>query len=437
MSSRNTLIATYLLFPLLANGLAQDWSELIPAAGDAPVPRRNAAAIYDDARHRMIIFGGRSDGGNRNDVWAFDLGALTWTDLSPASGPAPAPRFTANAVYDSLNQQMIIWSGQGTGFYNDVWAFDLRTEIWSQFSPPAPMPNVRYGTASVFDPSARHLVVFAGFTDQGRFEDTWRFEVDRIKWSEVPTGGANPPKRCLHTASYDRRNHRMIIYGGQNNGALRDSWAFDLNQNTWIDLTPTETPAGRWFPTNIYDARNHRILIFGGNLGSVKTNEVWAFDLDSNVWQQLSPQGIAPAEREGAAAAYIEAEDRMIVFGGGGDANNNEVWALENLSTPVSVNEPAPVKPQSFRILGNYPNPFNPRTAIAFELPRAAHASVKLYDTQSRLIKVLFEQFAAAGRYELVWEGTNQSGETVGSGVYFYIVRFNGASKMGKMLLSR
>ncbi|MGH7494708.1 MAG: Kelch repeat-containing protein [bacterium] len=437
MLKRIAFSAAYLCFLLLqTRSLAQNWSELTPASGNAPLPRRNAAAVYDVGRHRLIIFGGRTDAGDRNDVWAFDLNAHSWAELSPATGPAPAPRFTANAVYDSARHQVIIWSGQGAGFFNDVWAYDLHANVWSQFNPPAPIPNVRYGTASVFDPRTRDLVTFAGFTDQGRFEDTWRFEVDRARWREVSPAGAQPGKRCLHAASYDRRHHRMIIYGGQNNGALRDIWAFDLNQNTWANLTPTDTPAGRWFPTNIYDARHHRILIFGGNLGSVRTNDVWAFDLKANAWQQLSPGGMVPSEREGAAAVYIEAEDRMIVFGGVGVAHNNEVWALDDLSAPVSVHDPPRTTPQSFRLLGNYPNPFNPSTVIAIELPAAAQLSVKLHDTQGRLIKAWSARFPA-GRQEVVWEGTNQSGEKVASGVYLYHVRLGNFSQTGKMLLSR
>ncbi len=116
---------------------------------------------------------------------------------------------------------------------------------------------------------------------------------------------------------------------------------------------------------------------------------------------------------------------------------NNELWALENLSGTVSVNDPLSTAPQSFRLLGNYPNPFNPRTVIAFELPEAAFVAVKIYNTQGRRIKILFEKFIAAGRQELLWEGTNQAGETVGSGVYFYTTQFGSLSQSGKMLLQR
>ena len=48
----------------------------------------------------MVIFGGQGQTGPLNDVWAFDLDTHTWTDLTPTSGSAPAPRFTPASVYD-------------------------------------------------------------------------------------------------------------------------------------------------------------------------------------------------------------------------------------------------------------------------------------------------------------------------------------------------
>nr|NIR64458.1 hypothetical protein [candidate division Zixibacteria bacterium]NIV06486.1 hypothetical protein [candidate division Zixibacteria bacterium]NIX56492.1 hypothetical protein [candidate division Zixibacteria bacterium] len=289
-----TVLFTVLL--LSATTFAQRWQNIIPNSGDVPDPRSNAAAIYDPVNHRMILFAGKASSGDRNDVWAFDLNTSLWSDITPTSGSAPAPRFTPNAVYDAVDHRMIIWSGQGAAFLNDVWAFDLASETWSEFTPPDPKPNIRYGTAAVFDPLARDLVTFAGFTSQGRFDDTWRFDVENVAWNNVTPAQGNPLERCLHSASYDSLNHRMIMYGGQNAGPLADIWAFDLTQNSWTELTPSGSPPGRYFAATIYDARNHRVIIFGGNRGNNGgvTKEVWAFDLTASTWEQLLPAGNLP-----------------------------------------------------------------------------------------------------------------------------------------------
>lgn len=423
------------LAAVIDTGHAQNWLQLTPASGNAPGPRSNAAAIYDSLNHRLVIFGGKSASGNLNDVWAFDLRNNSWSELTPASGSAPAPRFTANGIYNPAAQQMIIWSGQGSTFFNDVWAFDLTTRTWTQFNPPDPKPNTRYGVASIFDPKANEMVAFAGFTDAGRFDDTWRFNLASATWQEISLA-THPERRCLHSASYDALEHRMIIYGGQTSGPRGDIWAFDLTNNTWADLTPPTSPAGRWFSTNIYDAASHRAIIFGGGLGGGSvTNEVWAFDLAQNSWQQIAASGTPPAAREGAVAIYAHSEARMVVFGGLGNAYFNDVWSL-NFSPTTGVDSDSDNKlPKTFRLLGNYPNPFNPETTIVFEMPATGTVSLRVYNLQGQQIKNLFEGTIAGGRHQMVWDGTNDWGIKAAPGVYFYVLKAGTISASQKAIL--
>jgi hypothetical protein len=325
-------VAKALLGCLLAYGqvAALQWAQLVPDPGAAPAVRELASVLYDPVGRRLIVFGGQTYSGDLNDVWAFDLDQPGWTNITPASGPAPVGRFTHNAVYDHANRRMLVWSGQGSGaFLNDVWAFDLEAHTWSAFAPPPPMPNIRYGTAAVFDPIARHLVTYAGFTDQGRFGDVWRFDADGVAWTDVTPAGGGPGVRCLHSASRDIRDHRMIMYGGQRSGPLGDLWALDLASGQWSELAAPGAPPGRFFATQAYDSIRHRVLIFGGNLGSSFSNEVWTFDLDPVAWQVLTPTGSAPSPRQGATATYIVEEDRLVVFGGNASGFlNNDVWSL-------------------------------------------------------------------------------------------------------------
>lgn len=410
---------------------AQTWVNLTPMQGEAPAPRTNATAIYDAANHRMIVFGGRGTSGDFNDVWVFDLTTNTWANLTPATGAAPDPRRTPSGVYDPDQQKMIMWSGQGSGFFNDVWGFDLTTATWTAYAPPDPKPNTRYGVASVFDPVAKQLVTFAGFTDAGRFEDTWGFDPATDTWTELTPATGNPGRRCLHSASYDAMNHRMIMYGGQRTGALDDIWALDLNTNTWADLTPAERPAGRYFAAHIYDALNHRALLFGGNRSAGgRTNEVWAFDLNTNTWQALTPEGTPPSERDGATAIYIEAEDRMVVFGGRGSTHSNEVWSLNTLSGSA----PTPVEPLElptpFRLLQNYPNPFQTTTTITFTLPAPAHVTLNVYNLLGQEVTTLLSATLPAKQHTLTWDASE-----LPDGVYVYQLKTQDFVETRRLLL--
>jgi hypothetical protein len=241
----------------------------------------------------------------------------------------------------------------------------------------------------------------------------------------------------------------MIIYGGQTNGPRGDIWALDLATNTWMDLTPQNSPAGRWFSTNIYDAANNRAIIFGGGFGGGSvTNEVWAFNLTQNSWQQLSPSGPPPAAREGAAAIYIRAEARMMIFGGSGNAYFNDVWSLNNLSPTTEVERNTGNDlPKTLRLLGNYPNPFlsaakspafgggDSETRIVFEAPEANRVALRIYNLQGQQIKNLFEGQLDAGRHQLDWNGTNDLGVKVPSGIYFYVLKTGMISVSRKMAL--
>jgi hypothetical protein len=227
-------------------------------------------------------------------------------------------------------------------FYDDVWSFDLTSHTWTEQRPDAPLPAARYGAASIWDPLAAQLVTYAGFTSEnGRFDDTWRYDPGAGAWMDVsPPEGSRPQRRCLHSASYDERGHRYLLYGGQSGGALDDLWAFDLTGHTWTELQPPERPAGRYFTTNVYDPWAHRILVYGGRLDVGVTDELWSYDLESNRWSLVPAAGRGgPEARDGAVAVLLPAEGRMLVYGGrsGSGAYLGDVWTLEGLHAAVSA----------------------------------------------------------------------------------------------------
>jgi hypothetical protein len=332
---RRSAACAALLAAVLASGAASAqpaWREILPAGGISPPGRTNAAAIHDPVARALVVFGGNGATGARNDVWALSLDTDAWTELTPASGPAPAPRFTPNAIYDPVRHVMIVWAGQGTGFFNDVWEFDLAAPAWRELVPAAPRPNVRYGTAAVFDPVARELVTFAGFTDQGRFDDTWRFDVDLVSWRDV-SKPARPGRRCLHTAAYDSLERRMIVFGGQRTGALDDVWALDLATDGWTEIVPPIPPAPRWFAASAYEPRFHAVLVFGGGAPGTLFDETLALDLVADRWSVLAVVGPKPSPREGAVAILVPGEDRLLVFGGAGPGGfRSDAWSLDSLA---------------------------------------------------------------------------------------------------------
>ncbi len=71
----------------------------------------------------------------------------------------------------------------------------------------------------------------------------------------------------------------------------------------------------------------------------------------------------------------------------------------------------------------NTPNPFNPMTTIAFSLKVPGNADLKVHDAAGRLVRQLVSGSLPEGRHQVVWDGMNDSGIRVGSGIYFYTLR--------------
>ena len=416
---------------------AQTWVDITPASGPAPTALMLCGAIYDPVAHRMVIFAGQDASGRSREVWAFDLASNMWTDLSPTTGVVPSRRTTPATVYDSDNHTLLTFSGQtSSGFLNDTWAFDLTAHTWSEFAPSSP-PAIRYGVASCYDVVAKTQVIFAGFTNQGRFNDTWRFDPAAVTWTDVSPASGSPLKRCLHAVCYDALNRRMIMYGGQNNGALGDIWAFDLVTGVWTELTPATGPDPRWFSTLEYDERNRRATMFSGNRNVLgKANDVWVFDLFANEWTELSPAGTPPAERDGAVSVYIHSEDRLVVFGGSGSGGLlGDVWSLNDLSdTPTGLpRDPRPATAAA-TLHQNYPNPFNPLTVIRYDVLSAGHVVLTVHDVQGRVVRTLADGIHGPGERSVFWDGRNDAGIVVGSGVYLCRLRTGSVVQTKKMM---
>jgi flagellar hook assembly protein FlgD len=67
----------------------------------------------------------------------------------------------------------------------------------------------------------------------------------------------------------------------------------------------------------------------------------------------------------------------------------------------------------------NHPNPFNPSTSIAFELPEAAHVTLRVYDIKGSMVRTLVEDRLARNFYSVEWDGYDDHGRGLASGVYY------------------
>ena len=91
--------------------------------------------------------------------------------------------------------------------------------------------------------------------------------------------------------------------------------------------------------------------------------------------------------------------------------------------------------PEQFMLHQNYPNPFNPTTQIEFDLPHQTKVSLKISDIMGREVRAVVDDVLSLGYYKVIWEGRDQRGKQVPSGVYIARLVTTNYTKSIKMVL--
>ena len=111
---------------------------------------------------------------------------------------------------------------------------------------------------------------------------------------------------------------------------------------------------------------------------------------------------------------------------------SNSVVIFIDDPTDIGDGTVIPTKTELYR---NFPNPFNPETTIRFSVINSGNVSIQIYNLRGQKIKTLLENNMDAGVHSVVWDGTDDSGRTVGSGVYFYQMQTTDFTDTKRMLL--
>ena len=93
--------------------------------------------------------------------------------------------------------------------------------------------------------------------------------------------------------------------------------------------------------------------------------------------------------------------------------------------------------PDAFSLSQNYPNPFNPQTVIKYTLPEDCHVELILYNILGQKVKTLVNEYQSAGYRMIHWNGRDDEGNEIPSGLYFYKIKTPKYSETKKMILLR
>jgi len=422
-------------------GSSPAWAEIAPGGTGAPAARAEHAALYDSARGRMLVFGGAAGAAYFNDTRALALGGSPGWAQIVVPGMKPAARRGHAAIYDAPRDRLIVFGGfDGATHRNDVWALSLAgLPAWLQLSPTGTPPAGRADCAAIYDPLRDRLLLFGGFDGATPLGDAWALSLagGTPAWSALSPSGAPPAARWGATGIYDPVRDRVVVFGGDDGGALLDdAWGLDLGGAiAWAPFAPSGTPpSARADHAAIYDAGRDRMVMFGGRDSAGARDDLWSLTLGGAAgsgpeagathapkWTALGPTGGPPPARLGHSAIYDPIADRMAIFAGGAAdtaaPRRNDTWLLTWAGTAVA--DVASPRAAVARIASVQPNPFHGETTIRFSLARSGPARLEVFDVSGRRVRALIDGALASGAHAAIWDGADDSGRAAARGVYF------------------
>lgn len=261
---------------------------------------------------------------------------------------------------------------------------------------------------------------FASSTSDARYLGVW----DGLDWASI-----TPPLESYIFALAEYNNN--LIVGGMLNLGLHQQ-KYGLLSRTGSDWTPIGDQALYGMMTlALYDS----CLIIGGEFyeqDSLPGGCITSWDGTS-----FHPLG---SGLNNVPAAMCEYQEDLIVAGyfteAGGISSPYLARWTDQQST-ANEDEPLTELPNDVLLGQNYPNPFNPSTTMEYSLPVAGDVSLQVVNLLGQTVKTLVGEWQPAGSYRISWDGTNESGAAVASGVYFYRLVAGDIKQSRKMILAR
>lgn len=245
------------------------WLQLTPTTNSPG--RWGHRLVRDTQRNRLITFGGRSPTivGLAHDTYTWSANA--WTPIATAT--FPASRYLYGMCYDQARDRVVLFGGTTVNASpNDTWEFDGLN--WSPVTS-ANAPDSREEMVMEYDAQRARTVLFGGVdpvTNQP-LDDTW--EWDGTDWREA-SPATSPGERYRCAAGYDSARQRVVIYGGYDGAALlTETWEYYAG-GTWtqVGVSPGSTNSTEMYAA--FDTTRNLFVTFGG-VGSVFSNETYEY----------------------------------------------------------------------------------------------------------------------------------------------------------------
>ena len=224
------------------------------------------------------------------------------------------------------------------------------------------------------------------------------------------------------------RDDSFVYYFDENHYLLSDNvtrlYSFDINNESSTLL--------RLFYTNVMNNYNE-VIISTSNISHNNKSDYFA--LHNGQLVLIGSKDFGERHTTASMTYFFPEKNKMILVAQGG------IWVYDFEYTEY-VSDSDPIIPiVKTKLLGNYPNPFNPETTIAFTVGNAfsrsesVHVSIDIYNIRGQKVRSLLDGLFESGTHTVVWDGRDDSGRELGSGVYLYRMVAGEESSVRKMVL--
>ncbi|MFZ9886415.1 MAG: Kelch repeat-containing protein [Myxococcota bacterium] len=333
------------------------WELLVPTdpEGDGNPKRRSQPAVtYDNARERLVLFGGNVEGNwvkqptgpdlflPGNDTWEWD--GASWELVDDGTAGATR-RVSATLAYDPERQVSVLFGGNTANSYasmtGEVWEWNgtLWTQVFPNVASPQDQPPLLNQPSMVFDPGIGEVVLHGGQrTDFTSEKGTWVYDGHRFaRYEPLDPENDNDPPRLFDFSATAFKNGSVVVFGGRDNGnsgAYQDAtWIYE--GQSWRKLDVAVAPSPRTFATMAYDSSREVIVLFGGGgADGAGLMDTWELSESGGGYTWTNTHAGDPASRPPgvfrAAATYDPIRDCVFLFGGDTSSTRyKETWRYD------------------------------------------------------------------------------------------------------------
>ena len=313
----------------------------LPNNGTAPSPRMDISLVHYN--NSLYMYGYSSDDfidgkETGSELYRYDLESQFW-EIVQTFGPPPGPRTTHYSCV--FNDEMFIIYGMITQYIMPVFTlfkFNFANSYWVAIQQSTPLTEVKFSSASIQVDNKLYLI--SGYTINS-------ITMIDLSDSGLPSSIISPnyilpSKRLFHCSFIVNQN--LYIVGGTDNinldtqKYLSDMWAFNLETLSWTNISVQGSiPSGR-MSASCLKVTGNQIVIFGGKGAEGYLDEFYLFYEPTKTWTKYEPIGVRPSPRSNVCICF-DGHNIYLIGGKNDDNSFNEVWVYDVILDAYKLTE--------------------------------------------------------------------------------------------------